>query len=1572
MRRLPPHQCAHHPATAFLRVALFVCASLVVSAESLGAQSAAPIPLSGTVTASSDGQPIARAEVRVLDPNDGTVLADRIFTDGMGQFSADPDIVVSSDDDTAAVPTEFAVLPIYPNPLAAGAQLLTVRYTTPQNVRTEPDVEVLDLLGRRVGGRLAAGLYFVRLRLDDGRVTAPQRFVLATGGRLDIEPIQVTALAADGSAMATARTGVKAQAALLAFSQAYGATVTLEVRRDGFVSETRPLDLTGTTTNLTITLGVASVPTASFAVSADPQAAAPITFNGAASTGDGPLTYAWTFKTADATRRGGGEQVSQLFAEGGDVVVTLTVASRFGATASVSQTITVGDLPAPSAQVPTVIRVADTRGELVAQARVELVGTDREATANALGEAAFAAFDVGVPRSIRVSAEGYAAQTVPVTLPQGTARGFVGVTLLPRASARSMADAELGGVMMAADGAMVDLPVEGLVDAQGNPISGAIDVFVTPVDVADADERAGFPGQFAGVQPDGERGIIASYGTVEYVFEQDGQELQLAPGKSATVEIPIYTGGAEAGDTIALWSVDEETGLWVQEGIGTVVESDATPTGLALRADVTHFSWWNADRFEDSNPETGLCWENQCSTGTCQRVAVGCWTRGGRRDTPRLESAANEEEPVFEVRTFIPPGGIELELPVNSEVVLAATALGENGELLEGLRLASSTGEVVEIDLFPVLPTSDPIPLSFPFTQADEITEPDGGVILFTFEGQAGTNVLLSAVRTDGSEGTFTLRDPDNIAVAGQTYSTDGEPALTVLSKTGTYKLLVASDRPSGFTVSAAALDGNGLGGLPARASFALDEPGGAAAYTFEATEGTEASVNVARATGSLRGRYLVRTPSGQLLAEEDFSVASSAGSSNDRLLRFPETGTYRVFVITSASLGNASTFALSVLPVASVEVDALNTGSVAAYEVQYLRFEALPGGYRAFLRPPGSSGWPGGRPTFYDANATLLETANPFGFRDAPSGLVAFTEAGAAYVRVAGSFFDGGSGDYELSLSRVAEPTPVTFDALAGATLETTLTLPSDIAVYALDQPRGALLAEVYRTGDAPLGTFYDMYFYEGAAPDFLDPVTRINPSENAREPASDLVVALAAETERSGPLLVYVVNTADFGDEDDTRPGSFRLTVNQAAEKSTYVIDDDGLDCANADGRSLKAALKAAPEGATVTACAGVYASPIDHRFEASNVTLRGTDRDAVVVTNSTDLAAPFNAVTFVAGLEGGTIENLTVETTTRNRTPLSWRLPNGTLRNITVRAADAVGEPLSFGVSISGDGLLIDNVTVENAFTALSGSGNEVVVRGSTFSGKVSLSGDRNEITSNLLRSTLTGEGIFAQGGALTIVDNNMELTPSFSGSSALIVATRPVVSGADRPSVARGNRIITRTDGVQLNVGNAPAALIFEQNVVRTTAENGERVLIASPGRTDGSGSLVVRNNVFDGASHFDGFQFTNIGLWTEPFDFVNNTVRVAPDDRARDTSSLITLASNGSNPGPYLFRMANNVFVGEGEANAIDFFDETTLDVDYNLFFNFNAVFERGSSSTGTNNVVGVDPLLTGDFLELGA
>ena len=94
--------------------------------------------------------------------------------------------------------------------------------------------------------------------------------------------------------------------------------------------------------------------------------------------------------------------------------------------------------------------------------------------------------------------------------------------------------------------------------------------------------------------------MIASYGTTEFVLTQGGRRLNLAPGQTRrsscrSTRRTTRPGPIVIGDTIALWSLDEATALWKQEGTGTVVASADSPTGLAMRATVGHFSWWNCD-----------------------------------------------------------------------------------------------------------------------------------------------------------------------------------------------------------------------------------------------------------------------------------------------------------------------------------------------------------------------------------------------------------------------------------------------------------------------------------------------------------------------------------------------------------------------------------------------------------------------------------------------------------------------------------------------------------------------------------------------------------------------------------------------------------------------------------------------------------------------------------------------------------------------------------------------------------------------------------------------------------------
>ncbi|MEO5564213.1 MAG: hypothetical protein ABIR18_12280, partial [Chitinophagaceae bacterium] len=68
-----------------------------------------------------------------------------------------------------------------------------------------------------------------------------------------------------------------------------------------------------------------------------------------------------------------------------------------------------------------------------------------------------------------------------------------------------------------------------------------------------------------------------------------GEKLQLASGSSATLTIPVPASiQSSAPATIPLWHVDEQTGIWKEEG-------SAIKNGSNYVGTVKHFSYWNAD-----------------------------------------------------------------------------------------------------------------------------------------------------------------------------------------------------------------------------------------------------------------------------------------------------------------------------------------------------------------------------------------------------------------------------------------------------------------------------------------------------------------------------------------------------------------------------------------------------------------------------------------------------------------------------------------------------------------------------------------------------------------------------------------------------------------------------------------------------------------------------------------------------------------------------------------------------------------------------------------------------------------
>jgi hypothetical protein len=137
----------------------------------------------------------------------------------------------------------------------------------------------------------------------------------------------------------------------------------------------------------------------------------------------------------------------------------------------------------------------------------------------------------------------------------------------------------------------VELPAGYKNASTGETYTGQVNANMVYLDPDSKDFSASMPGgDLAAVRLDGSEAQLVSYGMVKVELTgKNGEKLQLADGDEATVTFSIPT--TLAGNTpaiIPLWSFNETTGLWEEEG-------EATLQGDVYIGKVKHFSWWNLD-----------------------------------------------------------------------------------------------------------------------------------------------------------------------------------------------------------------------------------------------------------------------------------------------------------------------------------------------------------------------------------------------------------------------------------------------------------------------------------------------------------------------------------------------------------------------------------------------------------------------------------------------------------------------------------------------------------------------------------------------------------------------------------------------------------------------------------------------------------------------------------------------------------------------------------------------------------------------------------------------------------------
>ena len=144
-----------------------------------------------------------------------------------------------------------------------------------------------------------------------------------------------------------------------------------------------------------------------------------------------------------------------------------------------------------------------------------------------------------------------------------------------------------GGTVSIQNGS-VTLTANG-VTLNNSAYTGNVNVAIKHFDPTSANFNDAMPGSLVGVDNNTVSGLT-SYGMLGLeLTDNNGQLLQIASGKTATLTFKVPTSlQASAPASIDLWSLDETKGYWKKEGVANLVNNEYV-------GQVSHFSFWNCD-----------------------------------------------------------------------------------------------------------------------------------------------------------------------------------------------------------------------------------------------------------------------------------------------------------------------------------------------------------------------------------------------------------------------------------------------------------------------------------------------------------------------------------------------------------------------------------------------------------------------------------------------------------------------------------------------------------------------------------------------------------------------------------------------------------------------------------------------------------------------------------------------------------------------------------------------------------------------------------------------------------------
>lgn len=166
----------------------------------------------------------------------------------------------------------------------------------------------------------------------------------------------------------------------------------------------------------------------------------------------------------------------------------------------------------------------------------------------------------------------------------------------------------------------IDMPQDGYkVDGTGVGYTGKVKsemVYLDPNNERFSEMMPG--GDLAAVRSDNSSAQLVSYGMTDLnMYAENGDKLQLKEGSKAKLTFPIPAGmGENPPASIPLWSFNEKTGLWEEEG-------SAQLQGNVYVGEVAHFSWVNLDYPEKQGTVYGYVKDDTGKVLPGVRLSIG-------------------------------------------------------------------------------------------------------------------------------------------------------------------------------------------------------------------------------------------------------------------------------------------------------------------------------------------------------------------------------------------------------------------------------------------------------------------------------------------------------------------------------------------------------------------------------------------------------------------------------------------------------------------------------------------------------------------------------------------------------------------------------------------------------------------------------------------------------------------------------------------------------------------------------------------------------------------------------------